>query len=241
LPDLAPADVTVGAKTVFWGYNFQVSTTIQNLGQADSGPLKVLFLMTGSDGSLKNAIYLGQMTLPGLQKGTTQAITQTVLLPGKLPSGVSIASVGTGRVAVLVDPDHTLDETLRSNDLAESAPITLKVLGTDGTSKVPTSPAVGTTLGQPQPAGTIHTTITSAGATTTTTPAPAATTAKTPHAKLKTTGKLHRRLPPPKKSLTSKIEHQLKVFPDNLKNFFNDVIGNNTKSKTKAKAKKTKG
>ena len=85
-------------------------------------------------------------------------VNQTVHLPSVLPNGQSIPSDALGRIAVLVDPDHDVDETLRSNSLAESAPVTLRVLGTDGSSTVPTSPPIGTTLGQPQPAGTIQST-----------------------------------------------------------------------------------
>ena len=91
-------------------------------------------------------------------------VNQTVHLPSVLPNGQSIPSDALGRIAVLVDPDHDVDETLRSNSLAESAPVTLRVLGTDGSSTVPTSPPVGTSLGQPQPAGTIQSTTTQVAA-----------------------------------------------------------------------------
>src|SRR5262249_35117721 len=91
-PDLAPSNVTTQPKKVYWGYDFQVSTTLENLGQADSGPVKVEFLLTGTDGLLANAIYLGETTLPSLAAGTSQDITQTLHLPNKLPSGVTLPS-----------------------------------------------------------------------------------------------------------------------------------------------------
>src|SRR5262249_5061857 len=125
---------------------------------------------------------------------------------------------------------HVVDQTLRSNALAESAPLTLRVLGTDGSSTVPTSPPIGTTLGQPRPAGSIQSTTTTA----------AAAVAASPKGKAARQGhslKLHRQVPPKRQSITSRIEHQLRVFPSNLHNFFNNVVGNSTKSKTKKKAK----
>jgi hypothetical protein len=229
-PDLAPSDVTTTPKNVLWGYDFQVSTTLENLGLADSGPVRVEFLLTGTDGQIANSIYLGETTLPGLAQGTSQDITQTLHLPNKLPSGVTLPSSVLGRVAVLVDPDRTLDQTLRSNDLAESAPFTLRVLGTDGSSTVPNSPPVGTTLGKPRPAGTLVPD---------TTAAPATNTVK---ARRQHTTKLHRQAVAKKQSLTDKIEHELKVFPDHVKSFVNDLLGKNDnqpKARKKAAKKST--
>jgi hypothetical protein len=233
LPDVAPSNIVVTSKAVFWGYNFQVNANFQNFGQASSGPMEVMYLLTGTGGSLANAIVLGEATLPELAQGATQVLNQTVHLPSTLPSGESIPSTSSGRIAVLVDPDHTVDETVRSNALAESAPFTLRVLGTDGTSTVPTSPPVGTTLGQPQPAGSI------ASNTGSKTVAPAV--AASPKAKAARQGKkatkLHRQVAPKRQSITARIEHQILVFPKNVNNFFNSVVGNSTKPKSKPKKK----
>jgi hypothetical protein len=229
LPDVAPSNVVVTSKAVYWGYNFQVSANFQNLGQADAGPTEVMYLLTGTGGSLANAIVLGEATVPPLAQGASQVLNQTVHLPSVLPDGVTIPSTAPGRIAVLVDPDHTVDQSLRSNALAESAPLTLRVLGTDGSSTVPTSPPIGSTLGQPQPAGTIQST----------TAAPAvAASAKAKAARQGHTATLHRQAAPKRQSITSRIEHQLKVFPTNVQNFLNSVVGNSTKSKSKAKPKK---
>jgi hypothetical protein len=231
LPNVAPSNVVVTSKAVYWGYNFQVSATFQNLGQAGAPPIEAMYLLTGTGGTLANGVFLGEVTLPALAPGATQILNQTVHLPSVLPNGVTIPSTSTGRIAVLVDPDHAIDQTLRSNALAESAPLTLRVLGTDGSSTVPTSPPIGTTLGQPQPAGSIQ-------STSTTTPAPAV--AASPQAKAARQGhtlKLHRQVKPKRQSITARIEHQLRVFPSNVQNFFNSVIGNSTKPKPKKKAK----
>jgi hypothetical protein len=222
---------------VYWGYNFQVSANFQNLGQANAPPLEVMYLLTGTGGSLANAVVLGEATLPALTPGATQILNQTVHLPSALPNGVTIPSTSTGRIAVLVDPDHAVDQTMRSNSLAESAPFTLRVLGTNGSSTVPTSPPIGTTLGQPQPAGAIQ----SASTATSSTPAPAiAASARAKAARQGNSLKLHRQVKPKRQSITSRIEHQLKVFPSNFHNFLNSVVGNSTKPKAKPK-KKAKG
>jgi hypothetical protein len=232
LPNVAPSNVVVTSKSVYWGYNFQVSANFQNLGQAAAPPIEAMYILTGTGGNLANGVFLGEVTLPALAPGASQIINQTVHLPSVLPNGVTIPSTTTGRIAVLVDPDHAVDQTLRSNSLAESAPLTLRVLGTDGSSTVPTSPPIGTTLGQPQPAGSIQ-------STTTTTPAPAvAASAKAKAARQGHTVKLHRQVKPKRQSITSRIEHQLKVFPSNFQNFLNSVVGNSTKSKSKPKPKK---
>jgi hypothetical protein len=192
--------------------------------------MEVMYLLTGSGGSLANAIFLGESTLPALTPGASQVVDQTVLLPSVLPNGVSIPSTSAGRIAVLVDPDHDVDESLRSNSLAESAPVTLRVLGTDGSSTVPTSPPIGTTLGMPQPTGTIQ------AATAAVAPAVAASP-KAKAARQGKTTKLHRQAAPKRQSITARIEHQLQVFPSNVQNFINSVVGNSTKAKAKKKAK----
>ena len=238
LPDLAPSNVIVGSKTLNWGYNFQVSTTIQNFGQVASGPVDVRFLLTGTNGSIDQAIYLGQTTIAALPANSSQNLTQTVLLPNTLPSGVTVSSSTLGRIVVVIDPDHLINESLRSNNVADSAPVTLRVLGTDGSSTVPTSPAVGTSLGQPSPAGSVQTTPTP---TPTATPAAAAATAKAP---IKTrSNKLKRKLAPKHESWTTKVENGVKSFPTNVKNFFTDIVNGksvNTSSTTKKVVAKKK-
>jgi hypothetical protein len=234
LPNVAPSAVAVTSKAVYWGYNFQVGATFQNLGQSDAPAMEVMYLLTGSGGSLASAVFLGETTLPPLAKGATEVVSQTVHLPSVLPNGVTIPSSSIGRIAVLVDPDHSIDQTLRSNSLAESGPVTLRVLGTDGSSTVPTSPPIGTTLGQPQPAGSIQST------TTTSTAQVASAVAASASAKAARQGHtatLHRQTKPKRQSITSRIEHQLMVFPRNVRNFLNNVVGNSTKSKPKKKAK----
>jgi hypothetical protein len=47
-------------------------------------------------------------------------------------------------------------------------------------------------------------------------------------------------VPAKKESLTSKIEHQLKIFPDNVKNFVNDIINGKPVDAQTTKVKKKK-
>jgi CARDB len=246
LPDLAPTNVTAPSTTVFWGYYFQVGATIQNIGQVAAGPFTVQFVLTGSDGALNRNIVLGETTISGLAANSSQQISQTLSLPSALPSGVSINSATIGRVAVIVDPDQAVDESVRSNDVADSNPVTLRVLGTDGTTIVPNLPPIGTSpsLGAAQVAGTLQATssvtksspsalaargslhnITPARNTAKAARAASLASARARRLAKKQGQKLHRKAPPPHQSLTSKIEHQLKVFPDNVKNFFKSVVG----------------
>lgn len=206
--DLAAAGIIAPSQPVAWGQNIQVTTTVENLGKADAGPFHVKFVLTGASGSLDHAIYLGDAAINGLRAGYDQQIIQTLRLPNRLPSGITLNSVGTGRIAVLVDSEAAVDELLKTNNVSQSNPVTLRVLGTDGRSTVPTAPP-GTALGQPQPQGTLRAMTTPA----TTTPA-----------KTKPALKLHRRAVVKPKTLTDKVEHQLKVVPKKVGNFLHDLF-----------------
>jgi hypothetical protein len=206
--DLAAASVVAPTTAVHWGESFQVTSTLQNLGTVAAGPFNVVFVLTGSSGALSPAIFLGETTVPGLAAGFTQTITQTLQLPNRLPSGVSIPSASLGKVAMLIDPQEAVNEQNKSNNVSESNPITLRVLGTDGSSTVPNSPAVGASLGQPQPSGALVDRLAAARA---------ARAAQT-----KTL--LHRKAMPKKQSLTDKVETKLKVFPKQISKVFENLF-----------------
>ncbi len=74
---------------------------------------------------------------------------------------MTIEGASVGRIALIVNPDNAVDEGGKlSNNASESNPVTLRLLGTDGTSTVPTAAAVTTTpapLGKPKTAGTLQT------------------------------------------------------------------------------------
>lgn len=215
--DLAASGVVAPSQPIAWGQNFQVTTTVQNLGRADAGPFHVKFVLTGANGSLDHAIYLGDAAIDGLKSGYNQQIIQTLNLPNRLPSGLTLNSVGVGKIAVLIDQDYAVDEALKSNNVSLSNPVTLRVLGTDGRSTVPTTPT-GTSLGQPQTAGTLTNgkPLTKAQA--------RIQARMEARAQARAEGKLHRRPIPQNKTLVDKIEHNLKVFPNKVKNFVKDLF-----------------
>ena len=141
LPDLAASSVLAPTGTVRWGQTLPVTTDVQNLGQGGAGPFRVRFLLTGQSGSLVGAIYLGDVTIPGLAAGVTQQVTQTLQLPNRLPAGVTLNSVGYARVAVIVDPEDVVNETLKSNNESVSAPFIVRLPG--NTPTVPTTAVAG--------------------------------------------------------------------------------------------------
>ena len=51
--------------------------------------------------------------------------------------------VGYAKIAVVVDAENTVNESLISNNLGESAPVVVRLPGTNGTSVVPTTAAAG--------------------------------------------------------------------------------------------------
>lgn len=141
LPDLAASSVVAASGTIRWGQSFQASTTVQNLGQGAAGSFQVFFILTGQAGSVNNGIYLGQTTISGLAAGASQPIDQTLTLPNRLPAGVNLNSVGYGRVAVVVDPNNMVNETLKTNNEAVSAPFIVRLPGNAST--VPTQATPG--------------------------------------------------------------------------------------------------
>jgi CARDB len=141
LPDLAASSIMGPTGTVHWGSSVPVSTEVQNIGQGDAGPFQVFFVLTGQAGSINDAIYLGQTTISGLAAGASQLVNQTLTLPSRLPSGVTLNSVGYARIAVIVDPDNFINETLKSNNESISAPFIVRLPGNATT--VPTQAAAG--------------------------------------------------------------------------------------------------
>jgi hypothetical protein len=142
LPDLAASSVLGPTSTVRWGQSFPVTMDVQNLGQAAAGPFTVRFLLTGAGGSVDSSIFLGNVNVGGLASGATDQLTTTLQLPTRLPSGITLQSVGYGRVVALVDPDNAINETLKSNNASISAPFVVRLPGNAGT--VPTTQAPGT-------------------------------------------------------------------------------------------------
>ncbi len=155
-PDLK-VDQIQSPSAVAWGQTFQIKTTLENAGAANAGPFKVHFLLSQSDNSSDPMLSLGTVEVPGLPSSYSQDITETVRLPGRIPAGLS-TSATTGRIIVQVDPEHSVDDSNAANNTLSSVPITLNVVGTDGsTTPVVTTPAPSTppvaTPGPTTPAG----------------------------------------------------------------------------------------
>jgi hypothetical protein len=143
----------LSANSLSWGETFQVTTTLQNLGMADAGPFTVRFLLIGQNGEVNSGIFLADADIPGLAAGYNQPLVQTLQLPSRVPAGMSLNSVGYAKIAVLVNAENSVNESLISNNLGESAPVVVRLPGTNGTSVVPTTatPGVLPSL-KPQPA-----------------------------------------------------------------------------------------
>ena len=141
LPDLAAGSVTTSANTLYWSKSFQVQTSVVNLGQAAAPEFRVRFLLVGASGDTTHALFLGDTMVSGLQPGATVPLTETFTLPLRLPAGLILDSVGIGGIAVVVDPENTLNETFKNNNQSVSGPVVLRLLGTNGNSYVPNQPA----------------------------------------------------------------------------------------------------
>jgi hypothetical protein len=142
LPDLAASTVLVGQHTLFWGSTADVSTAVENVGQGGAGPFLVRFVLTGQAGSITDSIFLGQVAVPSLAPGATQQISETLQIPTRLPNGVALNNVGYGRIAVIADPEDTVNVSIRSNSTAISAPVIVRLPGNATT--VPTGLPAGT-------------------------------------------------------------------------------------------------
>jgi hypothetical protein len=140
-PDLAPSTVVVSQTTLYWGQQFQVGAVIQNVSNVDAGPFTVRFVATGASGDVSHGIFLGDVQVSGLAANGSTGVLTAVQLPAKLPFGTTIASPAYAKIYAITDPEDVVNESLRSNNMASSAPVLLQVVGTDGTTTtVPTYP-----------------------------------------------------------------------------------------------------
>ncbi len=140
-PDLAPSTVLVSQNSLTWGQSFEVSAAIQNISNVPAGPFTVRFVATGASGDVSHGIFLGDVQVPGLSANNATTVLTTVQLPAKLPYGDTIASPAYSQIYAITDPEDVLNESLRTNNMASSAPVLLQVVGSEGvTTTVPTYP-----------------------------------------------------------------------------------------------------
>ncbi|MGB2611687.1 MAG: CARDB domain-containing protein, partial [Isosphaeraceae bacterium] len=141
LSDLAAGAVKTSASTLYWGQGFSTQAVIQNLGDANPGPFRIRFVLVGAGGDITHGIFLGDSMVAGLAPGAATVVSQTDTLPLRLPADVTLSSLGVGRIAVIVDPENVINESFKNNNTADSGPVTLRLLGSDGSSYVPNLPS----------------------------------------------------------------------------------------------------
>ena len=140
-PDLAPSTVLVSQSSLVWGQQFQVSAAIQNVSNVASPPFTVRFVAAGATGDVSHGIFLGDVQVPALAANSVTNVLTTVKLPSILPFGDTVASPSFAQIYAIADPEDVVNESLRSNNMAASAPILLQVVGSGGaTTTVPTYP-----------------------------------------------------------------------------------------------------
>jgi hypothetical protein len=140
-PDLAPSDVQVSSPSLNWGQSFTVSTVVQNLSNTPAPAFTVFFIAAAANGSPSNGIFLGQVQLAAVAANTPTTVVSTVSLPSRLPFGDTVASPAYSEIYAIADPEDVINESLRTNNMASSAPVLLQVGGSGGAqTDVPTYP-----------------------------------------------------------------------------------------------------
>lgn len=209
LPDLAVSTVSPSTSDLVWGGSFNVTTSVQNMGSVDPGPFRVRFLLAGPSGNTNRNIFLGDAIIPGLAPGYSQSVTQTVTLPSRLPAGILLDGIGTAKIVAIADPENGLNETFKNNNTATSSPVSLRLLGADGSSFVPNTPNPEVLLNVNRPSMARYQKALKL--------AQAATA--TQNGEAAPTKKLYRR--PPLKQSNDKT---LGIFPKSVGNFFSDLF-----------------
>lgn len=130
-PDLIVSSIQGPGQPLRWGQAFNVATTVQNTGKADVGSFKVRYLFVDDNAPNTPPLALADADLPGLKSGFAQDLVQTVRFPGKLPDRLTAGGV-SGHVVVWADPENDVDESSETNNVLETAPLILNLIGTDG-------------------------------------------------------------------------------------------------------------
>lgn len=148
--DVSVKEVKPLHSTAAWSQPLQVQTTIENSGAAETGPLRVRFLLADANRPYGTPLALADAVLDSLTAGQSLTFTHTVQLQGKLPDGLKPEDIA-GRIVVLVDPENAIDEASETNNGLASGPVILKlptrqdVVGTPTTPTTPSTPSTPTT------------------------------------------------------------------------------------------------
>ncbi len=128
LPHLEVSSVTAPTQPKVWGQQIQVLATVENVGKAPASNVRVDFAYLDTQISSTQTIYLGSTTIPSLAVGQQQQLEETFTLPTTLPDGSTPPQVAQGKVAVVIDPLHTIDQTTFANNTNYSGTVTLTSL-----------------------------------------------------------------------------------------------------------------
>lgn len=130
-------------SAVSWGQTFVVKTNLININSGAAGPFKVGFYLSESDSANTPLLNLGEADVAGLKPGQAVSLSQTLQLPSTVPAGLD-PSATAGRIIVRADPEHVIDDSDLSDNALASVPLTLNVVGTDGSTSraVTTSPGL---------------------------------------------------------------------------------------------------
>lgn len=139
-PDLAAAGVQVPTNDLVWGTSFDVTATVQNIGQADANDVRVRFFLTGITGATDRGLFLGDAIVNNIAPGSSQNVTKTLKLPSRVPAGMTISNLIYGRIVVVVDAENSVDENIKSNNTTGSTPVVLRLLSANGSTTVPVTP-----------------------------------------------------------------------------------------------------
>jgi hypothetical protein len=218
-PDLSVVSVQAPTLPVTWGQTLQVTATLANQGKLDAGPFRVRFLLVGTNGSLNQAIFLGDATMTGLKAGFAQNVVQTLQLPTRLPAGMTVSGTTSGGIAVVIDPENTIDQLNKVSHVGYSGIVTLQLPASGQLVPAPgsgstttTSTAVKIFTPTPTVTQTHATTSTSAATSTGAATSTQTTTTTKKHAKAKA------------KPVHHTLKHDLKVFPRTVSHAFHDLI-----------------
>ena len=146
-PNLDVVSVTAPTTPIALGQTFQVTSDIQNNGTGDSVPVTLRYLLVGADGSLSNGIFLADATLTGLKAGYGQKVVQNLQLPKSFPAGLTLNSSGTAKIAVIANPENTVNMASVANNSATSKTILIQYVNSDGKTVNPNPSTTGSTTG----------------------------------------------------------------------------------------------
>jgi hypothetical protein len=226
-PNLSVTSVMAPSVTLDLGQTFQVNATLQNSGKLDAGPFLVRYLLVGSNGDSSSAIFLADATVSGLNVGTTQTLSENLQLPANLANYLASTSTTQGRIAVVIDPEHSVDIADPGQTTRDSGLVNFKLVAANGTTTVvPATATAAPTAAQTaaaKAAAAKAAAAKAAAAKLAARRAALATTTVTTTTAGTTTSSTVKKKYVPKKPVHT-FSHNLKVFPNRVGHFLKDLV-----------------